>query len=244
MKYTIRIMLLWCCIASAAYTNMLEINVDGKHIHVPCWFSQKKKLGAVLLVAGGSDVRSSTVLDDLVHRLAENGWMVTLLQDDKNNAIPWIKQLPSAIVTLRQKKFMKIVVLHYGDQLQQTLDYFGKPQVPKIEGLILLSAYHTQLTINKKPEINVPIFDIIGQFDHGLVKQELAIRQKMFGNNKKKYLAIEIPEIEPDYKYTRQLLFTFINGWMMKLPEFQEASPNFMYTYQYFQPRDEHVLRS
>ncbi len=225
-------MLLWCCMVSAAFTNMLEININGKHFHVPCWLSQKQQLGAVLLVNGGSHSQSSTLLDYLAHRLAENGWMVTLLQDDKSNFIPWMKQLPEVIMTLRQQKFMKIVVLHYGEQLQQTLDYFDKPQAPKIEGLILLSAYHIQQPLNKKPEINIPIFDIIGQFDLGFVKQELAIRQKMFENNKKKYLAIEIPGAEQDYKYSRQLLFTFIHGWMMKLPEFQ-PSPTFMYTYQY-----------
>ncbi|VEB38220.1 ATPases involved in biogenesis of archaeal flagella [Legionella sainthelensi] len=233
MNYLIRIMLLWCGMTSAAFTNMLEINIDGKHIHLPCWFSQKKQLGAILLVNGESHNQSSALLEYLAHRLAENGWMVTLVQDDKSNSIPWIKQLPEAIVTLRQQKFMKIVVLHYGEQLQQTLNYFGKPQAPKIEGLILLSAYNVQNPIRKKPEINMPIFDIIGQFDHDLVKQELAIRQKTLGNNKKKYLAIEIPGVEPDYKYSRQLLFTFIHGWMIKLPEFQPSSPSFMYTYQH-----------
>ncbi|WP_237762213.1 alpha/beta hydrolase [Legionella santicrucis] len=241
-------MLLWCCMVSAAFTNMLEINIDGKPFQVPCWFSQKKQIGAVLLINGGSHTQSPALLDYLAHRLAENGWMATLLQDDKSNSIPWMKQLPEVIMTLRQQKFMKIIVLHYGEQLQQTLDYFDKPQALKIEGLILLSAYPIQQPINKKPKINMPIFDIIGQFDHGLVKQELAIRQKTFGNNKKKYLAIEIPETEQDYKYSRQLLFTLIHGWMMKLPEFQPTPPIFMYTYQYplldFQPKYEHLLKS
>lgn len=231
MNYIVRIILAWCCMSSVAFAETLEIKVDGKRINVPCWVAQKEQLGAVVLVHGGVHTQPSALLDYLASRLAENGWFVAALNDDKSTSLPWMKQLPEVIVTLRQQKIMRIVVLHYGKQLQQTLAYFSKPQAPEVEGLILLSAYNLKHSTDKKLKLDMPIFDIIGQFDDELVKHDLAIRQKTFGNNKEKYLAIEIPGVEKEYKYSRPLLFSFIHGWMMNLPEFQPRSPTFMYTY-------------
>jgi hypothetical protein len=79
----------------------------------------------------------------------------------------------------------------------------------------------------------MPVFDIVGQFDYDATKQEMSARQKEFGRNKNNYLAIQIPGAHHDYEFSRQLLFSFIHGWMIKLPEFKPKEPVIQYSYLY-----------
>ncbi|WP_058511846.1 ATPase [Legionella steelei] len=231
MKYITRIVLILFLLFSVAYADKLEIKVDGKNIDLPYWPAKKEKYGAVLLVNGGVQAQSTALLNDLAEQLAQNGWQVVLLNNDSGVTVPWIKQFPEVINTLRKQKNVRVVLLHYGEQLKQTFDYLGKPPVPEIEGLILLSAYNIPASTDKKPELKMPIFDIAGQFDYDVIKQDMAARKKEFGANKDNYLAIEIPGAHHDYEYSRQLLFSFIHGWMVKLPEFQPKPPPVMYSY-------------
>ncbi|CAM2916657.1 ATPases involved in biogenesis of archaeal flagella [Legionella steigerwaltii] len=219
------------CLFSVAFADKLEIKVDGKNIDLPYWPAKKEKYGAVLLVNGGEQTQSTSLLDNLANQLAQNGWQVVLLNNDSGIPVPWIKQFPEVIATLRKQKNIRVVLLHYGEQLKQTFDYLGKPPIPEIEGLILLSAYDVPPSGDKEPKLNMPVFDIVGQFDYDMTKQEMAVRKKEFGSNKDNYLAIEIPGAHHDYEYSRQLLFSFIHGWMVKLPEFQGKSPPVMYSY-------------
>ncbi|WP_131794055.1 alpha/beta hydrolase [Fluoribacter gormanii] len=231
MKYITRIVLVFFFVFSSAFADKLAIKVDGKSIDLPYWPAKKEKYGAVLLVNGGAQTQSTLLLDNLANELAQNGWQVVLLNNESTNAVPWIKQFPEVVTTLRNQKNMRIVVIHYGEQLKETFDYLEKPPVPEIEGLILLSAYDLPPSKNKKPELNMPVFDIVAQFDYELTKQEMAARKREFGPNKKNYLALEIPGAHHDYEYSKQLLFSFIHGWMVKLPEFHPKSPPVMYSY-------------
>ncbi|KTD73960.1 alpha/beta hydrolase [Legionella tucsonensis] len=231
MKYITRTTLIFFLICSTVFADKLAINVDGKNIDLPYWPAKKEKYGAVLLVNGGAQAESSILLDNLANELAQKGWQVVLLNNDSSITVPWIKQFPEVIAVLRRQKNIRVVTVHYGEQLKQTFDYLGKPPVPAIEGLILLSAYNTPPTADKKLELNMPVFDIVGQFDFDLIKQEMAARKKEFGKNKNNYLAIEIPGAHHDYGYSRQLLFSFIHGWMVKLPKLQPKSSPLMYSY-------------
>lgn len=231
MKYITRTILVFFFVFSAAFADKLAIKVDGKSIDLPYWPTKKEKYGAVLLVNGGAQMQSTALLDNLANELAQNGWNVVLLNHDNIVSVPWIKQFPEVITTLRNQKNMRIVVVHYGEQLKETFDFLEKPPVPEIEGLILLSAYDVSPSKNKKPKLNMPVFDIVGQFDFEVTKQEMAARKKEFGQNKNNYLAIEIPGAHHDYEYSRQLLFSFIHGWMVKLPKTHPKSPAVMYSY-------------
>ncbi|AWN73290.1 alpha/beta hydrolase [Legionella anisa] len=231
MKYITRTVLIFFFICSTSFADTLAIKVDGKSIDLPYWPSKKEKYGAVLLINGGAQAQSSILLDNLANELAQNGWQVVLLNHDSSITVPWSKQFPEVVAALRKQKNIRLVVVHYGEQLKQTFEYLGKPPVPEIEGLILLSAYNTPPTADKKLELNMPVFDIVGQFDYDLIKQEMAARKKEFGKNKNNYLAIEIPGAHHDYEYSRQLLFSFIHGWMVKLPKLQPKSQPLMYSY-------------
>ncbi|MCW8386824.1 alpha/beta hydrolase [Fluoribacter dumoffii] len=231
MKYITRTVLIFFLLFSTVFADQLEIKVDGKSINLPYWPTKEKKYGAVLLVNGGAQAQSTSLLDNLATQLAQNGWQVVLLNNDSRVNTPWIKQFPEVIATLRKQKNTRIVLLHYGEQLKQTFDYLGKSPVPDIEGLVLLSAYDIPPSTDKKPELKMPIFDIVGQFDFDMTKQDMAERKKEFALKKKNYLALEIPGAYHDYEYSRQLLFSFIHGWMVKLPEFQPKSPPVMYSY-------------
>ncbi|MCW8399724.1 alpha/beta hydrolase [Legionella sp. PATHC038] len=233
MKYITRIVLIFFCLFSMAFADKLQIKVDGKNIDLPYWPAKKDKYGAVLLINGGEQAQATALLDNLANQLAENGWQVVLLNNDTSITVPWIKQFPEVITALRKQKNVRVVLLHYGEQLKQTFDFLGKSPVPEIEGLVLLSAYDVPPPNNtdKKPELKMPVFDIVGQFDYDMTKQEMAARKKEFGPNKDNYLALEIPGAHHDYEYSRQLLFSFIHGWMVKLPEFQPKPPPVMYSY-------------
>lgn len=231
MNYITRTVLLFFFVFSAAFADKLEIKVDGKSVDLPYWPAKKEKYGAVLLNNGDAQIQSSILLDNLANELAQNGWQVVLLNNDKSFPVPWSKQFPEVIATLRKQKNIRVVVVHYGEQLKQTFAYLGKQPVPEVEGLILLSASNIPPTAEKKPELKMPIFDIVGQFDYDLTKQEMAERKKEFGTNKNDYLAIEIPGAHHDYEYAKELLFSFIHGWMVKLPKLQPKPPPVMYSY-------------
>ncbi|QMT59274.1 alpha/beta hydrolase [Legionella sp. PC997] len=231
MKNSTRIVLIFFLVCSAAFADKLTIKVEGKSIDLPYWPAKKEKYGAVLLVNGGAQPQSTLLLDNLANELAQNGWQVVLLNYKSSTAVAWIKQFPEVVTTLRNQKNMRIVVVHYGEQLKETFDYLEKPPVPEIEGLVLLSAYDIPPFKNKKPKLNMPVFDIVAQFDFDLTKEDMAARKKEFGPDKNNYLALEIPGAHHDYEYSKQLLFSFIHGWMVKLPKFHPKSPPVMYSY-------------
>lgn len=231
MKFSIRTFLFFLILISAAFADKLEIKSDGKDTALPFWPAQNKNYGAVLLLNGSGLAQSDSLLVRLAKQLALNGWNVVLLGDDNKSSVPWSKQLPEALNLLRQQKNMRIVLLHYGDQFNQTLDLLSKPPAPVFEGLILLSAYDSAKPAPQKPDLKMPIFDIVGQFDYDLVKQDMQARQTEFKTNNNNYLTIVIPGAHHDYEYSHQLLFSFIHGWMLKLSKFQSNPEPEMYSY-------------
>lgn len=200
--------------------DILSIKVDQTVIDLPYWpVTSQVGYGGVLIVQGGSEPHSSALFNNFAQQLSKRGWSVALLNANKNATIPWIEQLPEAISMLRQQKNKRIVLIHYGEQLNQSLDYFSKPQSKMINGLVMVSAYDDELDTTRET-LRFPLFDISGQFDYDTVIRQVALRRQEFKTN---YVAIEMPGARHDYEYSSTLLLGFVHGWMVKLPETQIA---------------------
>ncbi|CCD06397.1 TPA: DUF3530 family protein [Legionella pneumophila] len=223
------IVLLFCFVVSNVFADKLDITVDQKKIILPYWLSRPVSYGAVIIVSGGETAQWSLLLEQFAKGLSRNGWSVVLLNCTKNNSIPWINQLPEVISTLRQNNNKRIVLVHYGDQLNLALEYFSKPQSKMINGLVMLSAYDLNRNLQKVPRLRFPLFDIVGQFDYDMVRQQRKSREEKFKENS--YLAIDIPGATHDYQYSQQLLLAFVHGWMAKLPEFEPQPPPILVSY-------------
>lgn len=196
--------------------EQLEIKIDQNSVNLPYWPARKEQYGAVLIVQGSEQPQWSELLAGLAKQLAQNGWSVVLL-NCTNNSIPWLEQIPETISTLRKNKNKRIVMIHYGEQLNLSLDYFSKPQSKMINGLVLLSAYDHSSDENTWLSLRFPIFDVTGQFDYDPIRQQMRLREKEY--KRKNYLAVEIPGADHDYEYSQQLLVAYVHGWMAKLPE-------------------------
>lgn len=238
MKYIIRIVVVFFIITTA-FADTLEVKLNGKNIKLPYWKAVKNLHGAVVLINGEKQAQWSMLLAHLAKQLPEHGWSAVLLNCSQDSSQPWIKVLPEVTDTLRQQKNNRIIVVHYGEQLKQTLDFYGKSQKPGIEGLILLSAYDLANADNKKSDdkktddkklsLSMPLMDVAGQFDFQSVTDQMSARQKEFAQDK--YLSVTIPGAHHDYEYSHQLLLSFITGWMVKLAEFKPIVPPILVSY-------------
>jgi hypothetical protein len=157
------------------------------------------------------------LIDSLINQLARLGWSVIFVDTSKYPNHTWIQQLPELISELRQKEFHRITLLHYGNRLNETLQYFLKPQAKRVNGLVLLSAYDEQILASQRIDIGFPVFDIVGQFDYDFILQQLVGRSKEFAAYR--YRQITLPGAEHDFGYSQKLLLSFIHGWMSRLPE-------------------------
>ena len=220
MKRIIRTVLVFFLIISNATADVLEIKVDQHLISLPYWQANKAHYGGVIIVRGGEDVAQlPLLLTHFAEQLSRNGWSVVLLNCNNDTAIPWVKQIPETISVLREDKNKRIVLVHYGDQLNQSLEYFSKPQAKMINGLVMLSAYDEQSNLDRPPSLRFPLFDIAGQFDYGTVLNQMGQREKEFKRHN--YLAVEMPGAHHDYQYSQEMLLAFIHGWMTRLPEIE-----------------------
>jgi len=204
-------------LAFSALADTLELTLEQTSIKLPYWVAKKPHYGAVILVRGGEHPKWSRLLAHFAKQLSQYGWSTVLLNCKEANNIPWITQLPSAISELRQANNKRIIMMHYGDQLNQSLEYFNKPQAKMINGLIMLSAYDDQKLDSGLRTFRFPLFDIGGQFDYGRVHQQMKDRSKKF--RRPNYLAVEMPGAGHDYQYSQKLLLAYVHGWMTKLPE-------------------------
>lgn len=215
----IRALLLLCCglCAQLVVAAELAIKVGGKTMNIAYWPASEKQpyYGAVILAHGGASGWSE-LLAHIATRLGRIGWSVVLLNCDTHNNDAWVEQIPAVISTLRQNKNYRIVLIHYGEQLQPTIDYFTKPQAKMVNGLILLSAFDEPQQ-SKIAALRFPLFDITGQFDYDRVSNQAAARKLQL--QQRLYTQVEIPGAAHDYEYSRSLLVSFIHGWMAKLPE-------------------------
>jgi len=223
MKQFISILFLFLSLFNASFAEDLEIKVNQKSIKLPYWPAQKLNYGGVIVVRGGDPVQWSESLAHLSQLLAQNGWSTVLLNCNPEIDVPWLSQLPEAISILRQNKNKRIVLIHYGEQLNMTLDYFSKPQGKTINGLVLLSAQDDKESTVKPETLRFPIFNIEGQFDYENVKDQFTARNKALLSPT--YSAREIPGADHDYTYTQELLVSFLTGWMLRIPESTVSAP-------------------
>ncbi|MFC3909165.1 alpha/beta hydrolase [Legionella dresdenensis] len=216
---------------TALAEQTLEIQVKQQKIALPYWKAEHKALGGVLIIQGGEPAHGSIFLRSLAGFLAKLEWSVLLLNTQQTGT-PWIEQLPEGLSILRQQKIKRIVVVHYGAQAQQTLEYFNKLQAKQVNGLILLSAYDIplpkeQMMISDK--LRFPVFDIAGQFDYPEVllqmkarvhqQAEQAVENANPEQTVKSYQSLIFPGAGHDYAYTRRMLAAYLGGWMSKLTE-------------------------
>lgn len=216
----IGIVLFTCCSSFAAE---LEIKVEQKPIKLPYWPATEPSHGALVFVRGGQQPQWSESLASLAQLLAKSGWSVLMLNASPEISVPWIKQLPEAITVLRQAKNKRIVMVHYGEELNQTLDYFSKPQGKTINGMVFLSAYDDKESTVTPDNLSIQIFDIVSQFDYDAALKAASDRKASFQQGM--YLFMELPGAYHDYTYNQNLLVSFLSGWMLKLPETVTNAP-------------------
>lgn len=218
MAQIIRKFLIFFLITSSVQAARLDIKVDQNSLSLPYWQAKKIHYGAVIIVRGGQHPEWSQLLADFAKQLARTGWSAVLVNCDKSATFPWTDQIPEVISTLRKNKNTRIVLIHYGEQLSQSLDYFSKPQSKMINGLVMLSAYDINNQPDNAVKLRFPLFDIAGQFDYDMVLSQMEYRGKEFKD--RNYIAVEMPGAQHDYEYSKHLLVAYIHGWMVKLPEF------------------------
>ena len=224
MNQFARIFIGFICIISSSIAADLEIKVNQKSIKLPYWSAKDPSNGGVIIVKGSDPAQWSDFLAHLAQLLATNGWSTALLNcTTENSDVPWLTQLPEAISAMRQAKSKRIILIHYGEQLNKSLDYFSKPQGKMINGLVLLSAFDETPSMVKPSSLRFSILDIVGQFDYDLVLSEVDERKKLF--NSPTYLFLEIPGADHEYDYAQDLLVSFLSGWMLKIPELNTAAP-------------------
>lgn len=223
MQQFIRIIILLFIGQLMVYAADLELKVEQQAIKLPYWAAEKPHYGGVLIVNGGASAQWSESLTHLAQLLANNGWSTVLLNCTPEIKISWIKQVPEAISALRKEKNKRIVLIHYGEELNTTLDYFSKPQGKGINGLVLLSAKDDKAIAAETEKFRFPIFDIAGQFDYEAVLNQFAERKKGFESTT--YLSLKLPGADHQYNYAQELLISFLTGWMLKIPEPTVAAP-------------------
>ncbi|MDI1353168.1 MAG: alpha/beta hydrolase [bacterium] len=218
MKKTIALIFTLLCLicCNSVSADELAIKVNSKAIKLPYWPAQTPHYGGILIVSGGDGEQCPVFLADFAQKLASNGWSTALLNCNSDASAPWPSQLPEAISSLRKDKNTRIVLIHYGEQLNSSLSYFSKPQAKSITGFVLLSAYDDE--INKKTSVlHFPLLDIIGQFDYDQVINQSKLRKNEL--EPLDYLLEHVPGADHEYEYSLPFLVAFLHGWMMKLPE-------------------------
>lgn len=217
MSYIKRIILIFSLCISVALSETLELKVNQGTVNVPFFLPKKDLYGAVIIVRGGGQSHWSEMLANIAKILANDGWSVVLLNCNEGKSVPWINALPEAISVLRQKKNNRIVVMHYGDQVGETIDYFNKPQAKMINGLVLVSAFDSKKeNLEKITGLRFPVFDVVGQFDYDAVLYQRHDREMQFRETN--YQAVNMPGAQHDYAYSHRFLAAFVHGWMVKLP--------------------------
>lgn len=225
MQLLLGLCLLFFLNFSVAKAADLEIQVKGQKIMLPYWPATGRQLqGGLVMVQGELANEGFLLLNNLAIQFAKLGWAVLLINSaGQQGSTSWIEQLPEALSALRQKENKRLVLLHYGDQLQLSVDYFNKLQSKQVNGLILLSAFDQPVKEDLPKllrKITFPVVDLTGQFDYQLVLEQAATRHDSMQN--KSYITTQIPGADHNYCFARQLLVAYLHGWMKKL---QFASP-------------------
>ncbi|MCW8449932.1 hypothetical protein [Legionella quinlivanii] len=201
--------------------DRIKINVNQEEITLPFWEARQKEVkGGIILLQGGKPAGGSEFPRKLAASLAKAGWSVALLNSDLKVKTPWIEQLPEAMSTLRQKNSKRLIMIHYGGELDLSLNYFGKPQSKQVNGLVLLSAFQSQpVEETTKDELGkglrFPVYEIYAQFDYEAVKH--SAQQLKLKLEKTRSRSFQVPGSSHDYYYSTDLLKNYLNGWMSRL---------------------------
>ena len=223
MTLLIRIFILFFSCSLLGFAADLEIKIDQKPVKLPYWPAINPHYGGIVVVNGGEPAQWSECLTHLAELLAKNGWSTVLLNSNPEITILWPKQVPGVIRALRKNKNKRIVYIHYGPQLNTTLDYFSKPQGKGINGLVLLSAADDKPSTVNPASLRFPIYDVDGQFDYDDVERQFSERSAVFESSS--YLSFEVPGADHEYTYAKELLVSFLTGWMLKIPESTVSAP-------------------
>lgn len=207
----------------------LMISDGSQKLTIPYWRAKEHAQGAVLILQGAIAPRSARFLDNLARNLQQLGWSVAMINQDGSLSNP-VQILPAAISALRQKKNNRVILIHYGLNLQGTMDYFSQPKGKQVNGLVMISgmASNHALTIPARP-LRFPVFDIIGQFDYDPVLNEFKQRTQQGRKLSQAYHAMVLPGAYHDYHDDSLMLANYLNGWMSKLNSVQPTIiPNSM----------------
>ncbi|CEK11367.1 type 1 periplasmic-binding domain-containing protein [Legionella hackeliae] len=206
----------------------LDILVNQQKIALPyLLYKGKKQRGAVVIINGDESDEGSELVDNLSKELVKHGWSVALLNTSLQiNTVPWIEQLPEALSSLRKKDNKRMIVVHYGSQLESSVSYFTKLQSKRVNGMIFISAFdypENKNIVDLIKKIPFPLFDITGQFDYIPVLEQASIRQATIRNGKYRYR--QLPGACHDYAYNKKILVANMNGWMKKLKTISPVQP-------------------
>lgn len=228
MRLLLGCVLLMILQLACAAGKTLEIDVNQQKVALPYWTPLKKTKGGVLVIYGDKPIYGNILAKDLGQQLADLGWTVLVIdaqngkEEDK-----WVEQIPEALAALRKNDNNRLIVIHYGEKLFISLDYFSKPQSKQVNGLVLLSAYDDPVkkeSIELLSKLSFPTYDITGQFDYEEVNNQAQSRREA-NSQEEDYRILLIPGARHQYLYAINMLATYLHGWMLKLPVNEPAKP-------------------
>lgn len=228
MNQFIRTIIVFILFIPCLFAETLEIKLKQSKINIPTWSAKHDAYGAIIIIRGDKQAQWSIFLERLSKLFAQYGWNVALLNCSQEIKEPWIDQLPEVIKALKQKNH-RIVLIHYGDELKQTMDYITKSKTSDLNGLVLLSAFDSDKPADKPPTTNTPIYDVVAQFDYSVVLQQQSARDQAFRTLK--YHVLEVPGAHHDYQYSSQFVLSFLHGWMTKLAFDMPEDPDLLLSY-------------
>ncbi len=196
------------------FADELVLPLKGEDVQVNYWPVEKNSRGAIIWVRA----EPSMLPDAIAEALSKKGWGIILIES--KHAAELKRLIPAAIRSFRKLHYQRIILLHQGDRLQQTLDYFKKRQTKRVDGFIFLSAYESKKTLNLQA-VSSPVMDICGQFDYQYVLSDFQKRkeQGVFIN----YRSIQVPGADNSYEYQLKMLTSYLDGWMQNIPPVQPS---------------------
>lgn len=192
--------------------EQLILPLKGKDVPLSYWPAQNHQRGALIWVRA----EPSMMPENMVDTISANGWAILLMNAKPDTELN--RQIPAAIRALRKLHYPRVILLHQGDRLQNTLDYFSRQPSKRVDGFIFLSAYESKKNMNISG-LSSPIMDICGQFDYQYVISDFKKRKEQ--ERDRNYQSIQIPGADYRYEYQLKMLAAYMDGWMKKIPAIQ-----------------------
>lgn len=195
----------------------LKIEYKSQSLNIPYWQATvPQPLGAVVMIHCGHD-QDDLMIQSLAEQLARLNWTVAALDCGQHDAI-WSWQVPATLSALRQQGLNRLVLLYYGNQLQESFGYFTQAQAKQVNGLILLSAWQEKGMDLAIKRLRFPVLDVVGQFDYPAILTQFSQRRAYFEQRRLRYTPMKISGANHQFQYTRQMLVAYLHGWMSNLP--------------------------